>query len=67
MASKKEIMTDPILRKAHAHEDKKKKPPDVCLQCRGSGISLEKFKFQGREWEEVGACSRCNGEGVIYT
>lgn len=52
--TKKEIMTDEILKKGHAHALRKNEPR-ICPNCKGSG-------FFGAAKE----CPTCEGDGVLY-
>lgn len=52
--SKKEVMTDPLLRKGHRHPMRQIEP-EVCPDCKGRG-------YLANEEE----CSRCGGTGEIY-
>jgi DnaJ-class molecular chaperone len=55
--TKKEIMTDPILKKGHVHKDKKKENPKLCTACKGRGWDTEAGK--------LASCFKCKGEGYI--
>lgn len=55
MSTKKQVLTDPILKKGHVHEEKKGEPV-VCQKCDGTGWL--------RLWNVN--CNKCDGEGVIY-
>ena len=62
--SKKDIMTDPILRKGHGHQTKKEAyRPEVCPKCRGYGY----FSITNDNGEPKGAtyCSYCAGMGEL--
>ena len=52
---KKEIMTDPLLRKSHAHPEKMS-IPKVCNSCSGTGVASD-----GQS-----ECPVCEGMGVVY-
>lgn len=52
--TKKDLVTDPIHRKAGPHKEKKKEPK-VCPECKGDYYSFA---------DEI--CSRCKNEGVVY-
>lgn len=55
---KKEIMTDPILKKGHVHSEKSRAPA-ICRECSGTG-----FLWKGTDIENE--CPRCEGLGVVY-
>lgn len=55
--TKKEVMTDDILKKSHYHE-MKNHAPKVCQACAGMG------RIRNRWREET--CHVCEGEGVLF-
>ena len=57
--SKKDVLTDPILRKGHVHKQRVSEP-DVCPDCLGTGTITDRY---------VGTtidCPTCEGSGEIY-
>jgi len=57
--TKKQLVTDPIHRKAGSQK-KKENSPKVCMDCSGVGIMYWSSIVWGEE------CPRCGGTGVIY-
>lgn len=59
--TKKELVIDPLHRKAGPHK-KKNNDPKICPVCRGrcSDAELEE------DFGIIEPCKKCNGEGVIY-
>jgi len=55
--TKKDVMTDPLLRKAHAHPLKYPEPI-VCPDCKGSGCEHNN--------KHTTMCKTCQGLGEIY-
>ena len=55
--TKKQVMTDPLLRKGHVHRQSYAEP-DVCPACGGTGF------FVGDNDEEE--CRTCQGTGEVY-
>ena len=53
--TKKEIFTDPVLRKAHRHE-RLNKEGELCPVCKGMCVD--------KDMEII--CENCEGEGVVY-
>jgi DnaJ-class molecular chaperone len=58
--TRKQILTDPILKKSHTHKEKDR-VPKVCPKCRGTGAS---GILGGGNTPE--ACSKCRGLGEVY-
>lgn len=57
--TKKQLVTDPIHRKAGAMKDRKKDScPSICPDCEGWPMEDE----EGNVWE----CPTCRGEMVVY-
>ncbi len=68
MGHKKDIMTDPILRKGHGHQTKKEAyHPEVCPKCKGWGFLVD--PSVGEEHAKLGAglvdCAHCAGMGEL--
>ena len=59
--TKKELVTDPLHRKAGPH-NKKDNGPKVCPDCRGACV--REFMFMGKPGLED--CGTCKGEGIVY-
>lgn len=57
--TKKELVIDPLHRKAGPHK-KKNNDPKICPKCRGSCVEVDGFDG------DYAVCTKCNGEGVIY-
>lgn len=51
--TKKDVLTDDLLKKSHAHKPKVAEPK-VCPYCNGSGMVGDK------------ECPKCYGEGIIF-
>lgn len=64
MKSKKDVMTDPLLKKGHSHKIKMTKEEKICTSCDGVGIYYAECQTcqNGVVQEE---CPTCGGEGVI--
>ena len=54
MTTKKDIMTDPILKKGHKHK-LKEVVPAICSSCKGTGLIHSNIE-----------CHACDGEGEVY-
>ena len=53
-------MTDPLLKKSHAHKDKKKEySPFVCPGCEGKGHIIASNG-------DIVICFACDGEGELW-
>jgi len=50
--SKKDVMTDEVLKKSHRHKDRDY-TPDICINCNGVGYVRGEL------------CEVCGGEGVV--
>lgn len=59
MKTKKEVMTDPLLKKGGAHRIMDV-VPEVCTACSGRGSIPQK----GGQLPKI--CIQCGGEGVTY-
>ncbi|RMG76679.1 MAG: hypothetical protein D6711_03325 [Chloroflexi bacterium] len=61
--SKKDILTDPILRKGHPHKYVDTTAFMRCGACKGYGLIGGKWTDRPDKRE---VCPLCDGEGIIY-
>ena len=65
MKKKKEIMTDPILKKSHRHPVKQT-DVNVCGNCLGRGVVKISYGTMSDMQEAWVDCPTCHGEGATH-
>lgn len=63
--TKKQVFTDPIMRKSHKH-NVPEFTPVICPNCKGEGECVTNHNFKQGPFSKKEECTVCGGAGEVY-